>query len=105
MGELHKSATSSAKRVVLEEEHFALFDQLPPVVRKELANAPYPMAAGKIVEWMARCRAAGMDDYQIADLILFRFRQYLRDKVKPSAAISTDPNIRNPGHNRRQLDD
>jgi hypothetical protein len=71
-----------AKRVVLEEGHFALFDQLPPVVRKELANAPYPMAAGKIVEWMRECRAAGMDDYAIADLILFRFRQYLRDKVK-----------------------
>lgn len=71
-----------APRVVLEEGHFALFDQLPEVVRRELANAPYPMAAGEIVAWMRQCRAAGMDDYQIADLILFRFRQYVRDKVK-----------------------
>lgn len=82
MIELDKGPNITGQRVVLEEEHFALFDQLPPKVRQELANAPYPMAAGQIVKWMHECRAAGMDDYQIADLILFRFRQYLRDKVK-----------------------
>jgi hypothetical protein len=66
----------------LEEEHFAHFDQLPKVVREELANAPYPMAAEAIVKWMKECREGGMEDLQIAELILFRFRQYLRDKVK-----------------------
>jgi hypothetical protein len=82
MAESRKTGNIVAQRVVLEDGHFALFDQLPEKVRQELANAPYPMAAGKIVEWMHECRKAGMDDYQIADLILFRFRQYLRDKVK-----------------------
>jgi hypothetical protein len=69
-------------RIKLEEEHFAHFDQLPKVVREELANAPYPMAAEAIVKWMKECREGGMEDLQIAELILFRFRQYLRDKVK-----------------------
>jgi hypothetical protein len=69
-------------RIKLEKEHFAHFDQLPKVVREELANAPYPMAAEAIVKWMKECREGGMEDLQIAELILFRFRQYLRDKVK-----------------------
>lgn len=77
-----KTGNIVAERVVLEDGHFALFDQLPPVVRKELANAPYPMAVGAVVDFMKECRAGGMDDYQIADLLLFRFRQYVRDKVK-----------------------
>jgi len=71
-----------AERVVLEKEHFAMFDALPPVVRKELANAPYSMSVGRIVQYLQECRASGMDDYQTADLILYRFRQYLRDKIK-----------------------
>jgi hypothetical protein len=66
----------------LEEHHFDYFDVLPKPVREALANAAYSMAAGKIVEWMAECRKAGMDDYQIADLILFRFKQYLNQKIK-----------------------
>jgi hypothetical protein len=69
-------------RIKLEDEHFAHFDQLPKVVREELANAPYPMAAEAIVKWMKECREGGMEDLQIAELILFRFRQYLRDKVR-----------------------
>ena len=69
-------------RIKLEKEHFAHFDQLPKVVREELANAPYPMAAEAIVKWMKECREGGMEDLQIAELILFRFRQYLRDKVR-----------------------
>ena len=69
-------------RVILEKDHFVFFDQLPKAVREELANAPYSMAAEKIAEWMVECRRGGMEDLQIAELILFRFRQYLRDKVK-----------------------
>lgn len=71
-----------AQKIILEDDHFAFFDQLPRIVREELANAPYSMAAEKIVEWMVTCRNAGMEDLQIAELILYRFRQYLRDKVK-----------------------
>ena len=68
--------------IKMEDEHFAHFDQLPKVVREELANAPYPMAAEAIVKWMKECREGGMEDLQIAELIVFRFRQYLRDKVR-----------------------
>jgi hypothetical protein len=82
MTESRKTGNIVAERVVLEQEHFALFDQLPVKVREELANAPYPMASGAIVEWMAECRKAGMDDHMIVDLILYRFRAYLRDKVR-----------------------
>lgn len=71
-----------AERVILEDDHFALFDRLPRVVREELANAPYPMAAEAIVRWMEECRKGGMEDLQIAELILYRFRQYIRDKIK-----------------------
>jgi hypothetical protein len=71
-----------ADRIILEDEHFAFFDQLPKPVREELANAPYPMAAQAIVRWMEECRQGGMEDLQIAELILYRFRQYLKDKVK-----------------------
>jgi hypothetical protein len=68
--------------VVLEAEHFKYFDMLPRPVREALASAAYSMAAEKIVEWMLECRKGGMDDYQIADLILFRFRQYIAQKTK-----------------------
>jgi len=85
--------TDSAKRivsagnikgthVVLEEHHFTYFDMLPQPVRVALANAAYSMAAEKIVEWMQECRKGGMDDYQIADLILFRFKNYIAEKTK-----------------------
>jgi hypothetical protein len=73
------------ERVLHEEHHFDYFDLLPKPVREVLANAAYSMAAEKIVEWMAECRKGGMDDYQIADLILFRFRQYLNQKIKDEA--------------------
>jgi hypothetical protein len=74
-----------AERVLLEEHHFDYFDLLPRPVREALANAAYSMAAEKIVEWMGECRKGGMDDYQIADLILFRFNQYLKQKIKDEA--------------------
>lgn len=69
-------------RVILELNHFDYFDMLPRPVREALANAAYSMAAEKIVEWMKECRKGGMDDYQIADLILFRFNQFIAQKVK-----------------------
>jgi hypothetical protein len=75
----------TGQRILVEEHHFDYFDLLPKSVREALANAAYSMAAGKIVEWMAECRKGGMDDYQIADLILFRFRQYLSQKIKDEA--------------------
>jgi len=68
--------------VILEEAHFDYFDMLPRPVREALANAAYSMAAENIVKWMKECRAGGMDDYQIADLILFRFREYIAQKTK-----------------------
>ena len=74
-----------AERVLVEEHHFDYFDLLPKPVREALANAAYSMAAEKIVEWMTECRRAGMDDYQIADLILYRFREYLSKKVQDEA--------------------
>lgn len=67
--------------VLLEEHHFDYFDLLPKPVREALANAAYSMAAEKIVLWMQECRRGGMDDYQIADLILFRFKQHMKSKI------------------------
>lgn len=79
-----KSTTGNMKHldVLIEDGHFDYFDMLPRPVREALANAAYSMAAGKIVEWMKECRRAGMDDYQIADLILFRFREFMKTKMQ-----------------------
>lgn len=88
--------------VVLEEHHFVYFDMLPKPVREALASAAYSMAAEKIVAWMQECRKGGMDDYQIADLILFRFKQYIATKTKeevlrlygPEHPQAGPPNVR-----------
>jgi hypothetical protein len=82
MGTDSQAGNIVGPKVVLEEHHFDYFDMLPRPVREALANAAYSMAAEKIVEWMKECRKGGMDDYQIADLILFRFKAYLAQKTK-----------------------
>lgn len=71
--------------VTLEEKHFEYFDVLPRPVREALANAAYSMAAEKIVLWIKECRAGGMDDYQISDIVLFRFKQFLSQRIKDEA--------------------
>lgn len=88
--------------VEYEANHFVYFDMLPKPVREALASAAYSMAAEKIVEWMQECRKGGMDDYQIADLILFRFKAYLKQKTQdevlklygPEHPQAGPPNVR-----------
>ena len=76
----------TGREVTAEERHFELFDKLPPPIRKALAEAPYSMAVEHIVEWIEQCRVSGgMDDFQITELILSRFRAYVARTVKEEA--------------------
>ena len=99
---MKKLGNITGETVTREENHFVYFDLLPKPVREALASAAYSMAAEKIVEWMQECRKGGMDDYQIADLILFRFKAYLKTKTQeevlklygPEHPQAGPPNVR-----------
>jgi len=76
----------TGKKVTAEQRHFELFDRLPEPIRKALADAPYSMAVAEVLNMIEMCRVSGgMDDYQINELILARFRQYIATKIKEEA--------------------
>jgi len=73
------------ENVKVELDHLSCYDSLPPPIRRALADAPYSIAVKDIVEWIERLRLTGVDDYQIVEILLGRFRSYISQKVQSEA--------------------
>lgn len=74
MARLGNSASDDAKR---EEHHFKMFESLPPLIRYELATAPYQFAIEEIYDRCNELYAAGMSQDEVVQTIVPRLRQMM----------------------------
>lgn len=93
MTESRKVGNITGPGVKIEKDHYVAFDQLPKIVREEIANAPYSMAVADIAEWVTRCRLTGMGELEINELVLYRFRAFIAKRLREETL-----RLYGPGH-------
>lgn len=74
-----------SKKYTVEKDHFALMERLPRRLREQIAAAPYPFAAGEIVDYLGMLKAAGWTEHQAVELVSKRFSDMLKNRIASEA--------------------
>jgi hypothetical protein len=80
-----KGGNVGSEKYRVERDHFALMDRLPRKLREQIAAAPYPFAAGEIVEYLGTLKASGWTEHQAVELISKRFSDMLKNRIAAEA--------------------
>lgn len=77
-----KGGNVGSDRYSVEKDHFDVFERLSPKLREAIANAPYPFGVIEIAVYWERLMGAGMEKDEAEKLILERFNEMIRRKIK-----------------------